>query len=275
MYLTGYLVELSLSADNVFLFVVLMSFFKVPRELQHRVLFWGVIGALVMRGVMIVAGTALIARFEWLMYLFGLFLLYTGGKFMFGSEGPKDPSQSLVVRLAHKVFPFMHGYDGKKFFSRRNGRVVGTTLLLVLICIEFTDLIFALDSIPAIFGITLDQYIVFTSNVFAILGLRSLYFLLAGIMDRFHLLKYGLAVILAFVGVKMMVPGLGDLVGHFQNKTYEWHINQYLSLGVIIMSLVVSIGASLLFAAREHHANPLDEESTPREPETRPAARAS
>jgi len=275
LYLTGYLVELSLSADNVFLFVILMSFFKVPRELQHRVLFWGVLGALVMRGIMIVAGAALLARFEWVMYIFGAFLIYTGAKFMFGSAEPKDPSDNLAVRMAQKILPFKQGFDGQKFFTMDGTKRVATTLFLVLICIEFTDLVFALDSIPAIFGITRDPYIVFTSNVFAILGLRSLYFLLAGIMDRFHLLKYGLAIILGFVGIKMCLPGLGELIGHFNGQTYHWEINQYLSLAIIVLSLVGSIGASLLFPSKEHHANPLNEPDLAAPPAPRPTAPAS
>ena len=262
-FLTGYLVELSLSADNVFLFILLMAFFKVPRELQHRVLFWGVLGALLMRGVMIFAGAALLAQFEWIMYLFGAFLLYTGAKFMFAAPEPKDPSHNIAVKIAHQILPFKHGYEGQNFFTHHGRRRVATTLFLVLICIEFTDLVFALDSIPAIFGITRDPFIVFSSNVFAILGLRSLYFLLAGIMDRFHLLRYGLAAILAFVGVKMLLPGAGDLLGHFQNREYHWEINQYLSLAVIVLALAASIIASLLFPSRQHHPNPLADADTP------------
>lgn len=257
-FLTGYLVELSLSADNVFLFVILLTFFKVPRELQHRVLFWGVLGALVMRGVLILAGAALLVHFEWVMYVFGAFLIFTGGRFMFSSQEPKDPSDNIAVRVVRKILPFKHGYDGQNFFTQHGRKRVATTLFLVLVCIEFTDLIFALDSIPAIFGITRDPFIVFTSNVFAILGLRSLYFLLAGIMDRFHLLKYGLAVILGFVGVKMVLPGVGELVGHFTQKSYDWEINQYVSLAVIVGTLTASIVASLLVRSRRHHANPLN-----------------
>jgi tellurite resistance protein TerC len=259
LFITGYLVEVSLSADNVFLFVVLMTFFRVPRELQHRVLFWGVLGALVMRGAMILAGTALIARFEWIIYLFGAFLIYTAFKLMFGGDAPKDPSDNIAVRLTRKFLPFQQGFDGQNFFTMVNGRRVATTLFLVLVCIEFTDLVFALDSIPAIFGITRDPFIVFTSNVFAILGLRSLYFLLAGIMDKFHFLKYGLAVVLGFVGVKMLLPGAGHLYGHFYGGTHHWEVDKYVSLAVIILSLAASIVLSLLIPSKEHHANPLEE----------------
>lgn len=259
LFITGYLVEVSLSADNVFLFVILMAFFKVPRELQHRVLFWGVLGALVMRGAMILAGTALIVRFEWIIYLFGAFLIYTAFKLMFGGNEPKDPSDNIAVRLTRKFLPFKQGFDGQNFFTMVNGKRVATTLFLVLVCIEFTDLVFALDSIPAIFGITRDPFIVFTSNVFAILGLRSLYFLLAGIMDKFHFLKYGLAVVLGFVGVKMLLPGAGHLYGRFYGGEHHWEVDKYVSLGVIVLSLTASIVLSLIFPSKEHHANPLEE----------------
>jgi tellurite resistance protein TerC len=257
MYLTGYLVELSLSADNVFLFVVLMGFFRVPRELQHRVLFWGVIGALVMRGIMILAGTALILRFEWIIYLFGAFLIFTGGKMLFGGDDPKDPGDTIAVRLVRKLLPIQDGFEGQRFFTRVNGKRVATTLFLVLVCIEFTDLVFALDSIPAVFGITLDWYLVFTSNVLAILGLRSMYFLLAGIIDRFHLLKYGLAAVLGFVGVKMVLPGAAEAVNHFTGSHHEWAINKYVSLGVVVVCLAGSIVASMLVRPDHHHRNPL------------------
>jgi tellurite resistance protein TerC len=257
LFTTGYLVELSLSADNVFLFVVLMNFFKVPRQLQHRVLFWGVLGALVMRGIMIMAGATLLSHFEWIIYLFGAFLIFTGIRMLSSGEGPRDPSDNLAVRAMRRIVPFHDGFDGQKFFTTIDGKRVATTLVLVLVCIEFTDLIFALDSIPAIFGITRDAFIVFTSNVFAILGLRSMYFLLAGVMDKFHLLKYGLALVLSFVGVKMVLPGLGDLLGHFTGATHHWEVDKYLSLGVIVATLVTSITASLLFPCKSHTHNPL------------------
>jgi tellurite resistance protein TerC len=259
MFLTGYLVELSLSADNVFLFVVLMSFFRVPRELQHRVLFWGVLGALVMRGIMIFAGAALIARFEWIIYLFGVFLVFTGGKMLFAGDEPKDPSNNIAVRLARRFLPIHHAFEGQRFFTRVRGKRMATTLFLVLVCIEFTDLVFALDSIPAIFGITLDWFLVFSSNVLAILGLRSMYFLLAGIIDRFHLLKYGLAAVLGFVGVKMVLPGAAEIVNHFAGTHFVWGIGKYVSLGVIVLCLTGSIVASMWIPARKHHGNPLDE----------------
>jgi tellurite resistance protein TerC len=257
MFLTGYLVELSLSADNVFLFVVLMNFFRVPRELQHRVLFWGVLGALVMRGIMIFAGTALIARFEWIIYLFGVFLLFTGGKMLLAGDEPKDPSNNMAVRLARRFLPIHDAFDGQNFFTRVNGKRMATTLFLVLVCIEFTDLVFALDSIPAIFGITLDWFLVFSSNVLAILGLRSMYFLLAGVIDRFHLLKYGLALVLGFVGVKMLLPGAAEAFNHFAGSHHEWEINKFASLAVIVLCLAGSIVGSMLVPSKKHHRNPL------------------
>ena len=260
LFLTGYLVELSLSADNVFLFVVLMSFFRVPRALQHRVLFWGVLGALVMRGVMIAAGSVLLTRFHWLIYVFGAFLVFTGGRMLFADAREPDPSQSLPIRLARKVLPLHPDFDGNRFFTRVNGKRLATSLLLVLICIEFTDLVFALDSIPAIFGITHDTFIVFTSNVFAILGLRSMYFLLAGVMNKFSYLKYGLAVVLGFVGVKMLLPLAGMLFGQLSGGgNYDWEFNKFLSLGVILGTLLASVLASLAFPKKAATVpNPLE-----------------
>jgi tellurite resistance protein TerC len=257
MFVTGYLMELSLSADNVFLFVVLMAFFKVPPQLQHRVLFWGVMGALIMRAIMILAGTALLSQFHWIIYLFGAFLLFTGVKMFFSSDEPKDPANNFTVRLVRKMFPFHEGYDGPRFFTRINGKRLATTLFLVLICIEFTDLVFALDSIPAVFGITLDPYLVFTSNVFAILGLRSMYFLLAGVIDRFYLLKYGLALVLGFVGVKMVLPLGAEVINHYTGSKFTGKIDQFIALGVIVLCLAGSIIASLLFPSAKHHQNPL------------------
>jgi len=262
-FVTGYLVELSLSADNVFLFILIMSYFKVPRHLQHRVLFWGVLGALIMRAAMILAGVEIIRQFHYIIYIFGLFLIYAGAKLVFSGE-EKDPSRNIAVRILRKLMPIRESYEGSQFFTRVNGRLFATSLFVVLVCIEFTDLVFALDSIPAIFGITLDSFIIFTSNVFAILGLRSMYFLLAGIMDRFHLLKYGLAVVLVFVGVKMLVPGAAEFYGWLKlgnTAAYDWHIDKYLSLVIIAASLTISIVASLLVPSKTHHENPLADEN--------------
>jgi len=260
LFLTGYLVELSLSADNVFLFVVFMVFFRVPRQLQRRVLFWGVLGALVMRGILILTAAEL-ARFEWVIGVFGVFLILTGIKMLFSRGAPKDPSNNIAVRLVRKILPFKDGFDGPNFFTREGGKRIATTLFLVLVCIEFTDLIFALDSIPAVFGITLDPFIVFTSNIFAILGLRSMYFLLAGVIDRFHLLKYGLALVLGFVGVKMVLPGAAEIVNHFTGGRHVWEIDKYVSLAVIVLCLAGSVVASLLLPSGQRHRNPLDEET--------------
>lgn len=255
MYLTGYVIEISLSADNVFLFVVLMNFFRVPGAFQHRVLFWGVLGALVMRAAMILAGTVLIAKFNWIIVVFGGFLLFTGIKMLFSGEEEPDPSNSIAVRAAKKAFPITHEYHGQSFFIRNAGMLVATPLFLVLVCIEFTDLIFAVDSIPAVFAITNDPFIVFTSNVFAILGLRSMYFLLAGVMDKFHYLKIGLAVVLAFVGVKMLLPFAGEWIGQATHgHPYHWHVPIYISLTAILLTLTASVVASLLWPNPEKHS---------------------
>jgi tellurite resistance protein TerC len=256
LFLTGYLVELSLSADNVFLFVVLMAFFKVPRHLQHRVLFWGVLGALVMRGILILTAAEL-SRFEWVIVLFGAFLILSGVKMFFAGVEPKDPSNNLAVRLVRRILPVAPHFEGQRFFTRVNGKRLATALFLVLVCIEFTDLVFALDSIPAIFGITLDPYIVFTSNILAVLGLRSMYFLLAGIIDRFHLLRYGLALVLGFVGVKMVLPGAAWAVNHFSGSRHAWEIDKYVSLGIIVLCLGGSMAASALVRPATRHRNPL------------------
>jgi tellurite resistance protein TerC len=259
MYLTGYLIEISLSADNVFLFVLLLNFFVVPKIYQHRVLFWGVLGALVMRAVMIIAGTALIQRFEWIILVFGVFLVFTGLKMLFSGAGEADPGKSFAVRIARKVLRITPGFHEQNFFVRvpaggaeggkaGAARLWATPLFLALICVEVTDVVFAVDSIPAVFAVTYDPFIVFTSNVLAILGLRSLYFLLAGVMDKFHYLKMGLAVVLAFVGVKMLLPALGRWVGNWQGgHEYHWHIPTPISLLVILLALLVSIIASLAF----------------------------
>ena len=205
-FLTGYLIELSLSVDNLFVFVLIFSYFKVPPKYQHRVLFWGVMGALVMRVVMIVAGSELIDRFHWIIYVFGAFLIYTGIKMFRQQESDIDPENRFIVQFVTRYVPIVRHYERRKFFTVVDGKRVGTLLLLVLIVVEFTDLVFALDSIPAIFGVTTDRFIVYTSNVFAILGLRTFYFLLAGVIEKFHYLKYGLSVVLSFIGVKMLLP---------------------------------------------------------------------
>nr|MBA3806544.1 TerC family protein [Acidobacteriota bacterium] len=198
-FLTGYVIELSLSVDNLFVFLLIFSYFRVPAKYQHRVLFWGVLGALVMRITMISLGAALIERFHWIIYVFGFFLIYTGINMLRQEESNANPEQNPIVRFVTRYIPIKRSYEGENFFTMEDGKRVGTLLLLVLIVVEISDLVFAVDSIPAIFGITTNTFIVYTSNVFAILGLRSLYFLLAGMVEKFHYLKIGLSIVLAFV----------------------------------------------------------------------------
>src|SRR6476661_3188079 len=204
-FLTGYLIELSLSVDNLFVFLLIFSYFKVPAKFQHRVLFWGVMGALFMRLTMIFVGAALINRFHWIIYIFGAFLVYTGIKMFKQEETDVQPEKNPVVRAVTRYIPITRQYDGKHFFTRVDGKLTGTLLLLVLVIVEVTDLVFAVDSIPAIFAITTNTFIVYTSNVFAILGLRSMYFLLAGVVEKFRYLRTGLSMVLTFVGVKMLL----------------------------------------------------------------------
>ena len=233
-FFTGYVIEKSLSVDNVFVFALLFSYFAVPALYQHKVLFWGILGALIMRAVMIFLGAALIERFTWIIYIFGAFLILTGIKMIVKREEEIHPERNPLVRWFKKLMPVTNDYRGDKFFVRENGVRMATPLFVVLLLVEFSDLIFAVDSIPAIFAVTKDPFIVYTSNVFAILGLRSLYFALAGVMDKFHYLKIGLGVVLAFVGVKM-------LLGHTPYK-----IDTLVSLGVIVTVLAASIVVSLL-----------------------------
>jgi len=233
-FLTGYLIELSLSVDNLFVFILIFSYFKVPSRYQHRVLFWGVLGALVMRLTMIFVGAALINRFQWITYIFGAFLVYTGLKMFKQEESDIQPDQSPVVRIVTRYFPITREYEEKHFFTKVNGRRAGTLLLLVLIVVEVTDLVFAVDSIPAIFAITTDTFIVYTSNVFAILGLRSMYFLLAGVVEKFRYLRTGLAIVLTFIGAKMLAVAVG------------LHIHTWISLVFVVVVLLGSVAASLL-----------------------------
>ena len=237
-FITGYLIEKSLAVDNVFVFVLVFSFFATPPVYQHRVLFWGVIGALIMRGVMIFLGVALIERFHWILYLFGGLLLLTGVRMLFQRhDGAVDLNKNPAVRFARRVFKVSDDYDGQKFFTVKNGVRMATPLFLVLIFIEFTDLVFAVDSIPAIFAITTDPFIVFTSNALAILGLRSMYFLLAGVVHRFVYLKTGPSLILVFIGAKMLLLDV-------------FKIPTAISLGVVASILTLSILLSLLKTAR-------------------------
>ncbi len=232
-FFTGYLLEKSLSVDNIFIFVVIFSFFAVPAAYQHRVLFWGIIGALIMRGTLIVIGSALLKEFHWIIYVFGFFLIFTGVRMAIQRNEEVHPEHNPVVKILRRVMPVTENYEGEQFFVRRLGRLMATPLFLVLLIVESTDLIFAVDSIPAIFAVTDNPFIVYTSNVFAILGLRSLYFLLAGVVDKFHYLKLGLSAVLVFVGIKMVIADL-----------YKIPIG--LSLAVIASILAVSVWASLL-----------------------------
>lgn len=230
-FFTGYLIEKSLSVDNLFVFVLLFSAFSVPTAYQHRVLFWGVLGALVMRGILILVGVALLEAFHWILYVFGVFLLFTGIRMVFSKEENMHPERNPAVKLIRRVIPVTADYEGQHFWVRRAGQVLVTPLLLVLVVVETTDLIFALDSLPAIFAVTQDPFLVYTSNVFAILGLRSLYFVFAHAMGRFSYLKAGLAVVLCFVGIKMI---LADL----------YHISTLLSLVVIAFILIIAMAVS-------------------------------
>ena len=247
-FLTGYLIEKALSVDNIFVFVLIFAYFNVPPRYQHRVLFWGILGALLMRGAMIAAGAYLIHQFHWIIYVFGAFLVFTGLRMATQDEHAIEPESNPVIRLVRRLMPVTNVYHGQKFFIREaltpGGplRRVATPLFVVLVLVETTDLIFAVDSIPAIFAITQDPFLVYTSNVFAILGLRALYFLLAGVITKFHYLKLGLSVVLVFVGAKMLLVDI-----------YKVPIG--LSLGVIALILATAIGASLLFPKQaEAHA---------------------
>lgn len=237
-FFTGYLIEYALSVDNLFVFLVIFGYFAVPAELQHRVLFWGILGALVLRATFILAGAALIARFQWAILVFGAFLVVTGIKLLLQKDAEIHPEKNPMVHLVRRLVPLTSEYHGQRFFVRLSGRIHATPLLLVLAVVEATDVVFAVDSIPAIFGVTRDPFLVFTSNIFAILGLRSLYFLLASVMDKFHYLKYGLGLVLAFIGTKMLIS--------------EWiHVPIGLSLGTIGALLALSILASILFPPAE------------------------
>lgn len=233
-FFTGYLIELSLSVDNLFVFLVIFSYFRVPGAYQHKVLLWGIIGAQVMRAIFIFAGVSLISMFHWLIYLFGAFLIFTGIKMFSHKDEEIHPEQNPVFKLFKKFLPVTNAYENDKFFIKQGVRYIATPLFMVLVFIDIIDLIFALDSVPAVLAITLDPFIVYTSNIFAILGLRAFYFVLAGMMKLFHYLHYGLSVILVFVGVKMII---GDIFA----------IPIGIALSVVILTLLASIAASLIF----------------------------
>ncbi|MDQ3374126.1 MAG: TerC family protein [Acidobacteriota bacterium] len=269
-FFTGYLVELSLSVDNLFVFLLIFNFFKVPKKFQHRVLFWGIFMALVLRMVMIFAGTELVDRFHWLIYIFGAFLVYTGIKMFSDDEEGFNPEESPIVRFTTRFIRISKHYDGEKFFVVKDGKRTGTLLLLVLIVINVVDLVFAVDSIPAILGITTDRFIVYTSNIFAILGLRTFFFLLVDMAEKFHFLKYGLAFVLTFIGVKMLLPllaegvilGLGEgsesALSHFLHGYVKGDFNQsvtFISLGIVAGALVISVVLSLIYPPKHKEEN--------------------
>jgi tellurite resistance protein TerC len=242
-FITGYVIELSLSMDNVFVIALLFSYFAVPQELQHRVLFWGILGALVMRGIMIGLGVVVIQEFQWVLYAMGAFLLFSGIKMTFSDDEEVHPERNIIIRLARKLYPVSSSFEGQRFITRLNGRRALTPLALVLVSVETTDLVFAIDSIPAIFGVTANGFIIFTSNVFAILGLRSLYFVLAGAIGYFRYLKVGLSVVLIFIGVKMLMDP------HEQPpRWFQAEIPHTVSLaivgGIIAGSIVISLAAA-------------------------------
>ncbi len=260
-FFTGYLIELSLSIDNLFVFLLIFGYFKVPKKYQHRVLFWGIFMALVMRLVMIFAGAELVESFHWVLYVFGAFLIYTGMK-MFGEDETFHPEDSVIVKITTKFVRISKHYDGDKFFVQVDGKRTGTLLLLVLIVINIADLVFAVDSIPAIFGITTDRFIVYTSNIFAILGLRTFFFLLVDMAEKFHFLKYGLAFVLSFIGVKMLLPlaaeGLIMVLGDGNSSAFAQFLQRYahhefdqvvinLSLAIVAGAIFISVILSLIF----------------------------
>lgn len=259
-FITGYLIELSLSVDNLFVFLLIFSYFKVPPKYQHRVLYWGVLGALVMRVTLILVGTELIQRFHWIIYLLGAFLVYTGIQMLRDGETELEPDKQPIIRFITRHVPIVRHYERRKFFTVVDGKRVGTLLFLVLVVVEVTDLVFAVDSIPAIFGVTTDRFIVYTSNVFAILGLRTFYFLLAGVVEKFHYLKVGLGIVLGFIGVKMLLPlitrilaavldswgydGAAGTIHRFQE------IPIGMALGVVAVVLLTSVAASLIWPTK-------------------------
>jgi tellurite resistance protein TerC len=237
-FLSGYLLEEALSVDNLFVFILLFAYFKVPPEEEKTVLFWGIIGALIMRGLFIWAGVALVQRFHWILYLFGVFLIWTGFQLIRKGEEQRDPSRNVVLKFCRRFLPLSDTYVQKRFFVRREGRILATPLFVVLLVVETTDILFATDSIPAILAITRDPFIVYTSNVFAILGLRSLYFALSGLMKLFHYLNYGLSVVLIFIGAKMLLPE-------------KFQLPTWVALAVIAGVLATSVVLSVVFPKPE------------------------
>lgn len=253
-FLTGYVLEYSLSVDNIFIFVLVFSYFAIPAKYKHRVLFYGILGALIFRAIFIALGSALM-QIHWIIYIFGGFLIITGVKMLFSGDEKIEPEKNFLIRAFKKFMPVTHEINGKDFFVKQNGITHATPLFITLLFLEATDIIFAVDSVPAIFAVTKEPLIVFTSNIFAILGLRSMFFMLAGVIDKFHLLKYGLAIVLIFVGLKMV----------WLNPLYDGHFPIHYSLGFIIGTIAVSILASLIFPAKDLHITAANKEKADRE----------
>jgi tellurite resistance protein TerC len=237
-FLAAYLIEESLSIDNLFVFLLIFKYFGIPTQYEHKALFWGILGALVLRAVFIIAGVALIAKFHWVIYVFGVFLIITAIKIVFEKDKEIHPEKNPVLKLLHRIMPVDSGFNGGKFFLKREGRWVATPMFAVVLLLETTDVIFAVDSIPAVLAISADPFIVYTSNVFAILGLRSLFFAISGIMRLFHYLHYGLAIVLSFVGIKMLLSNI-------------YKIPIVVSLGIIAATVALSIVASMLWPKKE------------------------
>ncbi|HEU4934308.1 MAG TPA: TerC family protein [Pyrinomonadaceae bacterium] len=244
-FLTGYVIEKALSVDNIFVFVMVFSYFSIPPKYQHRVLFFGILGALIFRAIFVAIGSALM-QYKWVVVVFGVFLIFTGLKIFFAKEKPVDPEKNFLIRLLRRVLPVTPDLQGSKFFARVNGRTFATPLLIALIFLEATDVVFAVDSVPAIFAVTSEPLIVFTSNIFAILGLRALFFMLAGAVDKFHLLRYGLGAVLLFVGLKMV----------WLNQLFDGHFPIWLSLSIILAVLLLSVALSLAFPKRPESGHP-------------------
>ncbi len=241
-FLAAYVIEYALSVDNIFVFIIIFSYFHVSKKFQHKILFWGILGAVLMRAIFIGAGVAVIHRFAWIMYVFGAFLVFTGLKLAFKKDEKIDPENNIGVKILKKFIPVTHSADHGHFFTRINGKLHATTLFVALIVVEMTDLIFAVDSIPAVLAISHDPFIAYTSNIFAIMGLRSLYFALAGVMDLFHYLRYGLALILVFVGIKMLIAE-------------HYHLPVMASLAVILTVLAASVAASMIWPVKKTHTD--------------------
>ena len=244
-FLTGYVIEKSLSVDNIFVFVMVFSYFGIPAKYQHRVLFYGILGAIVFRAIFVAMGAALM-QYHWVVLFFGVFLIFTGVKIFAGKEKPPNPEKNLLIRLLRRLFPVSHELDGPRFFSKRSGRLHATPLLVGLVFLEATDIVFAVDSVPAIFAFTNEPLIVFTSNIFAILGLRALYFMLAGAVKKFYLLRYGLGTVLVFVGLKMV----------WLNQLFDGKFPIALSLGIIAAVIALSVALSLLFPRKDAEPMP-------------------